>query len=93
MQYILFLLSSFIDFVEVNLFVWMLVKLKTVNSEILARILFLRIALKDIFATLKNLQLGHDLPASVNDSVILPLREVFFLISQKFASRCEVSQK
>ena len=45
--------------------IWM----TTVNPEIFARILFLRIGLKDIFATLKNSRLWHDLPISVNDSV------------------------
>ena len=42
----------------------------TVYSEIFARILFSRIALKDIFATLKNSRLSHDLPSSVNDRMI-----------------------
>ena len=39
----------------------------TVNSEIFARIFFLRIVFKHIFAMLKS-QLGHDLPLSVNNS-------------------------
>ena len=47
-----------------------------VNSEIFARILFSRIALKDIFAAFKlRHYLRHDLPISVNDRVILLFRE------------------
>ena len=42
-------------------------KVNTVNSEIFARILFSRIALKDIFAKYKKSRLWHDLPASVKD--------------------------
>ena len=42
----------------------------TVYSEIFARFLFLRIALKDIFATLQNSRLSHDLRSSVNDRMI-----------------------
>ena len=45
----------------------------SVNSEIFARILFSRIALKHI----KKSQLEHDLPTSVNGRVILSLREGF----------------
>ena len=44
----------------------------TVNSEIFVRILFSRIALKDIFATFKICDLGNDLPTSINDKVISP---------------------
>ena len=38
-------------------------------------ILFSRIALKDIFATLKIRELGHGLPTSVNERVISAFRE------------------
>ena len=38
------------------------------NSEIFARILFSRIALKDISCDVKNSRQMHDLPISVNDS-------------------------
>ena len=41
----------------------------TLCSEIFARLLFSRITIKDIFATLK-VCLGHDLPTSVNNIVI-----------------------
>ena len=37
------------------------------------RILFSKITLKHIFATFKILQLGHDLPTSVNDRVNSPI--------------------
>ena len=47
-----------------------------VNSEIFPRILFSRIALKDIFATLKS-QIGQNLTTSVNNRVILPIRVGF----------------
>ena len=61
----------------------------TVNSEIFARILFSRISVKDIFATLKISRLRHDLPISVNDRVVLPFHEDFI-----FAKLCisEVSR-
>ena len=49
-----------------------------VNSEVFARILFSQKELKAIFATLKITRLGHDLPTSVNDRVILPFCEGFF---------------
>ena len=39
-----------------------------------SREFLLRIALEDIFAV-KNSRLGHDLPISVNDRVILPFRD------------------
>ena len=42
----------------------------TVNSETFAIILFMRIAIKDIFAKLKS-RLGHDYPISVKDKVIV----------------------
>ena len=48
----------------------------TVNSEIFARILFSRKVLSHI-CDLKNLRLGHDLPISVNDRVIVQNREDF----------------
>ena len=48
-------------------------ELITVNSEIFARILFSRIALKHIFSTLK-IQQERDLPISVNDRMISPIR-------------------
>ena len=59
----------------------------TVNSEIFARILFSRIALKHIFATLnKNLCQGRDLLMSVNDRVISPIcgEFIFTQLSAKF---------
>ena len=43
----------------------------TVNPEILARILFSRMGLKD------NSRLWHDLPISVNDRIISPFLEDF----------------
>ena len=52
----------------------------TVNLEIFVRISFSRIALKDIFATLKMMTLAwlwHDLPPSVKDYEFLPFRQVF----------------
>ena len=42
----------------------------TVNLEIFARNLFLRITLKDKF--INNSRLDHDLPSSVNGKMILP---------------------
>ena len=55
--------------------------LLTVNSEIFGRILFSRIALNDIFATLKTrdykCSIGHDLPTAVKGRVISPFREGF----------------
>ena len=47
------------------------------------RTLFSRIALKDIFATLKmqNARLGHDLPTSVNDRVISTFGEGFIFMA------------
>ena len=61
----------------------------TVNSEIFERILFSQIALKDIFVTLKNSRLRHDLPISVNDRVILPFHEDFIFAKLCI---CEVSR-
>ena len=51
--------------------------LNTVNSEIFARILFSRIALKGHIWDIRNSRLGHDIPISVNDRVILPFHEGF----------------
>ena len=45
-------------------------QVNTLNPETFARILFLRIALKDIFVTLKFATIGHDLHIPVNDIVI-----------------------
>ena len=42
-----------------------------------ARILFSRIALKDIFSDVKNSQQKQDLAISINDRMILPFREGF----------------
>ena len=61
-------------------------ELITVNSEIFARILFSRIALKHIFSTLKIRQ-GRDLPISVNDRMISPIHEDF--IFAKLRKFCE----
>ena len=47
----------------------------TVSSENFARILFSRVVLKGIFATLKKSRLGHDLPTPVNARMILPFRK------------------
>ena len=47
----------------------------TGNSEIFARILFSRIALKRHICDVNNSCLGQDLPISVNDRVISPFRE------------------
>ena len=62
----------------------------TVNLENFVRILFLRIALKDILAILKNSLLGHDLALSTNDRVILSFFEDFNFSKLRI---CEVSQK
>ena len=53
----------------------------TVNSEIFARILLLRIALEDIFATFKNSPLGHDLP------MISACREEFIFTKLRIYAR------
>ena len=50
----------------------------TVNLTIFAIILFSRIALKDVFATLKKLQIWHDLPTFLRDKVLSPFRKGFF---------------
>ena len=47
----------------------------TVNSEMFARLLFSRIALKDIFETVKKSRLVHHFPISVNDRAISSFRE------------------
>ena len=60
----------------------------TVNSEIFARMLFSRIALKDIFATLTIMRPGQDLPIPVNDRVISPFREGLIFTKLRV---CEVS--
>ena len=59
----------------------------TVNSEIFTRILFSRIALKDLYLRRSNsrVHVMHDLLITVNDRVILPFREGLF--SRKFAFR------
>ena len=57
----------------------------TVNQEIFARILFSRIAVKDIFATL-----DHDLCVSVNYRVISLFHEDFIFMKLHIL---EVSQK
>ena len=53
----------------------------TINSEIFARTLFSRIALKDIFATLKIRDYGTIWPKSVNDSNLAEI------LSREFFSR------
>ena len=62
----------------------------TVNPEIFARILFSRIALKDLFATLKNLGQGHDFPISVDDRTISLFYEDFIFTKLRI---CEVTRK
>ena len=62
---------------------------KTVNPEISARILFSRIALKDILQHL-NSRLGNDLPISVTDRVISPFCEDIVFTKLHI---CEVSRK
>ena len=49
-----------------------------VELPLFARILFSQIALKNI-CDVKKSRLGHDLPLSVNDRMISPLREGFIL--------------
>ena len=62
----------------------------TVNPEIFARILFSRIALKDISVTLNiRARLGKDLLASVNDRVISPFREEFIFTKLREKKPCE----
>ena len=61
----------------------------TVDSEIFARILFSRIALRQT-SDVMNSGLRQDLPISINDRVILPFLEDF--IATKFRI-CEVSRK
>ena len=62
----------------------------TVNPEIFARILFSRIALKDILAGAKNSPLVHDLPISVINGVISLFREDFIFTKLGI---CEVLRK
>ena len=50
----------------------------TTNSEIFVRILFLQIALKDIFCDVKNSLLGHGLRISINYSVTAPFCKDFY---------------
>ena len=50
----------------------------TVNSEIFARIFISQGALKDVFVTLKNLQLGHDLPTFKRQSDFPIWRKFYF---------------
>ena len=64
--------------------------LYTVNLEIFARILFSRIALKDIFVTLKDLRLEHDLHISVNDIVNSAFHKDFIFTKLGI---CKLSQK
>ena len=64
-------------------------KLTTVNPEIFARILFSRIALKDIFVALK-FAIFHDLRILVNYRVVSPFREDFVFTKLRI---CEVSRK
>ena len=63
----------------------------TVNPEIFARILFSRIASKDIITTLIFARLGHDLSRSVNDRVISTFARILF--SRKIALYAKVSRK
>ena len=53
--------------------------LTTVNLEFFARILFSRIALKDIFVKLNIRDLGHDIHISVNDRANSAFHEDFVL--------------
>ena len=64
----------------------------TVNYDFFARILFPRIALKDIFAKLKNSQLAHGLPTSVNDRVIPPFRKGFIFMNRENKTFAKISQ-
>ena len=61
----------------------------TVNSEILAGILFSRMTLKAIFCLLKMVT-RHDLRLSVNDRVISPFHEGFIFTKLR---TCEVLRK
>ena len=65
-------------------------KPSTVNLEIFARILFSRIAFKDIFATLEIRDLGMIyVRISVNERVFLPFREGFNFTKLRI---CKVSR-
>ena len=65
------------------------VLLCTVKSEVFARILFFRIALKDNFAPLKS-RLAYDLPISVTDRMISLFRDDFIFTKLRI---CKVSRK
>ena len=54
--------------------------LYSVKSENFARISFLRIKLKYMFAMLNNSRLVHDLPTSVKTKVISQFREDFIFV-------------
>ena len=62
----------------------------TINSEMFARLLFSRIALKDIFETVKKSRLVHHFPISVNDRAISSFREGLIFTKLR---KCEVSRK
>ena len=83
-QQILFLQSAALEFSQSKFDCK--VKYTTINSEIFARILFWRIALKDIFVTVKKSRLMHDLPTLVNDRVTSPFHEgiIFTKLCIKF---------
>ena len=59
----------------------------SVNLEIFTRILFLRIALKDI-CDVRSSRFVHDICIPVNDRVILPFQEGFNFTKLRI---CEVS--
>ena len=62
----------------------------TVDSEIFARILFSRKALKDILVMWKISRLRQDLSLSINDREILPFREGFIFTKLRI---CKVLRK
>ena len=66
--------------------------LPTVHSEIFARFFFSRIAFKRHSCGVKKSRLGHVLPSSVKDRVILLFR-VGFIFTKLRIYICEVSQK
>ena len=61
-----------------------------VNPEIFARDFIFANSVKRHICDVKNLRLGHDLPISVNERVIVPFREDFIF---KKLRLCEVSRK
>ena len=65
----------------------------TVNPEIFARILFSRIALKDIFVTLKIRDYGMIYIISNNDRVISAFREDFIFTKLRNFAKIKPSRK